>query len=235
MRVIAGLIFACFVLSAGVMIWDYFGTSGRQTGQNFPQTETFRIVTMGTSLTARGIWPEVVQEVVAQCSNRRVDLVRVAKSGERSDWGLEHLDEAIVVKSDLLLIEFAVNDADMRDGLWPWQSLINHRAIVEGARGALPETEIWLIRSSPAFGARGLTRLPRPVYRRLYGLLAVQQDIGLLDTRPAWRLFLRDHDRREALPDDLHPTAWADQMVTGRVVSGAICRRLNKKQINESD
>lgn len=162
-----------------------------------------RVVAFGTSLTARNGWPDRFAAAFETCRGAQVELIRVAMPGKGSDWGLTALPEVIAAEPDLVLIEFSINDADMRDGVSLRQSRSQHDAILSQLRSARPDAALVLMTMSPAYGLRGLTRPRLGHYYAAYGPLSVEHDTGLVDLNARW-MDLPRPDRKA--PDGLHPT-----------------------------
>ncbi|HEX7009180.1 MAG TPA: GDSL-type esterase/lipase family protein, partial [Phycisphaeraceae bacterium] len=93
---------------------------------------TQHVVCYGTSLTACGAW---VSQVAAALAMKYGNRVRVTNSGEgrqHSRWGLAHLRErALDLKPDVVLIEFAINDALTRFNLSPAESRANLTQMID--------------------------------------------------------------------------------------------------------
>ena len=71
------------------------------------------VVTYGTSLTdsPRG-WPALLKDSIDALYPGTVEVVNSARAAMWSTWGVQHLDERVLAKRpDLVLIEFAINDA----------------------------------------------------------------------------------------------------------------------------
>ena len=109
-----------------------------------------RLTFFGTSLTANYNWPEHAGDHLAACLGQSPQINRVAKSGAGSDWALTRITEVVASNPDVILIEFSINDADLRDGKSLAAARSNHRRIIAELRLALPDTRIVLIPHSPS-------------------------------------------------------------------------------------
>lgn len=165
---------------------------------------------VGTSLTADSPWPEGVVEALETCVKQPVRALRFAKGGATSVWGLSQTEAVIGAQPNIVVIEFAVNDADIRRGLSLAASADNHRTILTLLKQGLPEARIVLMTTNPVFGLRRLLRPRLPAYYDLYHQLAAGQNIGLIDLTPRW---LTAPDIAQKLTDGLHPTAAAAMSV----------------------
>lgn len=173
-----------------------------------------RIAVLGTSLTARYNWPAVLGEALSACLGKPAALDVVAAAGQTSDWGLDQVERLIAQRPDVVLVEFTVNDADMRRGLSPRDSLRRHADIIAALHAALPQTRIVLIGTNPMFGLRGLLRWRMAAYLQNYVALA-QSDprVGFVDLAPEWRATIRTRGRSEVMADGVHPVALAARQV----------------------
>jgi len=118
------------------------------------------------------------------------------------------------VQPDIVLIEFTINDADIRDGVWPEQSRENHRVMVAALRKAVPEVSLALVTLNPPLGCRRLTRPFLARYLDLYATLAMEEKLGLIDLDPVWRAALDKGAARKLLPDGLHPAPAGVENIT---------------------
>ncbi|MEM8731293.1 MAG: SGNH/GDSL hydrolase family protein [Pseudomonadota bacterium] len=174
------------------------------------------LVAFGTSLTARNAWPEALAERLETCRSSPVTLTRVARPGAGSAWAQTQVAQVVAAAPDLVVMEFAINDADLLDGVSPATGHRQHAEILQALRTDLPEARILLMTMNPAYGPRGWVR---PMLRRHYlGYrdLAVEFDTGLADLYPRW-VQLQDRAARRP-PDGLHPT----DAQTAPVVLGAV-------------
>lgn len=163
-----------------------------------------RVVTFGTSLTAPPqIWPEVLADALVACRAAQVDLVRVAGPGQNSGWGLAHLPDVIAARPDLVLVEFAINDASLQRGMRLAQAAETHRAMIAGLQEALPEVQIVLMTMNPAHGPRGWIRPWLAQHYAAYAALANETGVGFVDIRARWQARPRSTQGLEE--DGLHP------------------------------
>ena len=181
-----------------------------------------RLTVLGTSLTANYGWPDSVADRLAQCPGPRPQITRIATPGANSDWGLHQIPAVIATKPDIVLIEFATNDADLRDGVWLHTSAANHRQMILALQTALPDTRVVLMTMSPAQGLRGLIRFRLGRYYSQYHSIARQTGAGLIDLYPRW-LALPDTERGLA-QDGLHP----DPAITAALIVPVITAYLRK-------
>lgn len=181
------------------------------------------IVTFGTSLTARYDWPAALADRLAVCLDRSTDVTVVAGAGQTSDWGLTQIDRVIAARPNVVIIEFTVNDADLRQGVSPAQSLANHVRIIEALKAARPDIRILLLGTNPVFGLRGLVRVRMQTYLDRYvALAAADPQVGLLDLTGPWQDQIDREGWRTSLPDGLHPNVTSARLVVIPPVSAAL-------------
>ncbi len=161
------------------------------------------IVLLGTSLTARAIWPDGLPRALVGCLPKGLAVERVAGPGKASDWGVGMLPRVTALNPDLVILEFAVNDADLTDGLWPWDSRRNLRRIAEELTALQAAPRIILVSTAPVTGiAQHLKRPALPLYQADLARIAGERDLGFLNMTARWSA---DARLQTALPDGLHP------------------------------
>lgn len=170
-----------------------------------PGDDGLAIAVLGTSLTAGADWPEALRGRLADCTGRAVRLARFARPGAHSGWGVAQVPRVVAARPDIVLVEFTINDADIRDGLSLARSRETHLAMIDGLRAARPGVVIGLLVLNPPRGMRSLTRPFLWRYRALYQDLAEAERLGLLDLDPLWRAAFAKRGAALA-PDGLHPT-----------------------------
>jgi acyl-CoA thioesterase I len=224
MRVVAAGLVLAACCAAGV--WLALAGKGETVAQDIPLPERvlpghgLRIVALGTSLTNNGAWPEAVAQRLTACLGAKVEVRPIAKAGANSSWGLAQVGSVAATAPDLVLIEFAVNDADLLDGTSLGRSVDNLRAIITGLRAAQPEAALVLMSTNPARGLRGWQR---PFLNRYFGAAraeALAKGAGFFDGRARWQGDLRPGD----LPDGLHPTAMAESRVIAPALAAYLAR-----------
>lgn len=164
------------------------------------------ITMLGTSLSRRATWPDLFAQRLGECLGREVRVTRVARAGANSRWGLAQAEGVAAAAADLVLIEFALADADLVDGVWPGESRENHRRIVAAIRDERPEARIVLMTTNPVGGLHRLKRAALGLYYNSYRALAEELGIGLLDAWPRW-------PGTEAIADGVHPDPGAEARI----------------------
>jgi acyl-CoA thioesterase I len=160
---------------------------------------------MGTSLTARGAWLASLPSALSSAIGRDVSALNFSKVGATSRWGVLALDQIIETPADIMIIEFAINDAAMHRRISLRESEINITGIARRLRSEIPKTRVYLMTMNPARGLSGLVRPRLTRYYDLYAKIAHEQQMGLIDNRASWNALTRK-ELRAAIPDGGHPT-----------------------------
>ena len=167
-----------------------------------------RIVVLGTSLSQRAVWPDPVQGLLGACLDRPVEIVRTARAGASSDWGVAEARKLPALRPDLVIIEFSINDADLVDGLSLGASRDNHAALIRQA--AESGAAVVLMTTNPVGRLAALKRPFMPAYQDIYPDLARTSGAGFFDGERRWR---KRPGWRAALADGVHPDPAAEAEV----------------------
>jgi lysophospholipase L1-like esterase len=178
---------------------------------------------IGTSLTADTTWPEDTTAHLQKCYPDTITLRRLAKGGETSTWGLANISKLLDAPPDIALIEFTINDADIRRRVSMNDSADNHRALIEALRGANPDVQIVLLRLNRAYGLRAMLRPRLAAYETSLADIAKTEHVSLIDLRPLWA-----SAGRGTLYDGIHPEASAIAQITTPALSKELGRRLGQ-------
>lgn len=202
---------AVAVLALGLGLWATPAWRGPAPAQippadrpmgALPAEGPLRITAFGTSLTARASWPDALAGRLSDCLGREVAVTRVARPGASVEWGLGQVGAVRETEPHGVLVEFAINDADLTDGLSPGRAMAAHRELVAELRAGQPDLPVALMTMSPAAGPRGLVRPRLARHYADYAVLAEEEGTGLVDLAARWRALPRG-DR--GLADGLHP------------------------------
>jgi lysophospholipase L1-like esterase len=120
-----------------------------------------------------------------------------------SAWARAQVARVAETRPDLVLVEFAINDADLRDGVPLARARAQHLALVADLRQALPGAALALMTMSPAKGPRGWIRPRLAAHYAGYHALARETGLGLIDLYPRWLALPRGD--RGLQQDGLHP------------------------------
>lgn len=183
-----------------------------------PAGRPLRVTVLGTSLSADGRyrWPDEVGAELGRRLHRPVEVLRVAQAGATSTWGADQTARVLATDPDVVLVELAVNDADVRHGLTISASARCHERVLRDLRSARPETTVVLLTMNPASGPRAWARPFLSRYYAAYVALAQRHDTGLVDLYARWTAL---PEVRRELGDGLHPSDdAASRVIVGPVV-----------------
>lgn len=166
--------------------------------------DELKIATIGTSLTARGGWQTPLQEDLAACLGVPVTVTNRAKSGETSSWGLQNIGAVLADKPDIVLIEFAANDAALDRFMSLSRSVENMRAIVAAVRAQNKDAIVVLQAMNPMWGFRRWMRPFLDDYIEAHVALARELGIDFIDHGPLWATY-SDAEMKRIIPDGGHP------------------------------
>lgn len=225
-----GLILVVAALLGGVLLL-MLGGKAAAPGNRSPEAlvqmpDMPRVAILGTSLSAYGSWPDAVEGALTACVKRPVAMEVHAKGGATSAFGLAQADAVAASRPDIVLIEFAINDADLRRLTSIRRSLETHRAIISRLRSDLPQARLLLMTTNGTYGVKSLLRPFLPRYDAQYRFLADDEGVGLIDLSPAWDSYVRDAGWHMALPDGVHPTGAAQSAVTVPAVTSMLAQVL---------
>jgi lysophospholipase L1-like esterase len=183
--------------------------------------DTVKIVTLGTSLSARGGWQEPLRRSLGACLDSDVAVVNLAKSGMTSEWGLTQIDKVVAERPDIVLVEFAVNDADVTEFMSLSRSSANIAAIVSRLSESETQPSVYVMAMNPVSGLRGMIRPFLGQYEEMHATVARKLGAGFIDHRPAWAR-LSDDELAKAIADGTHP----DPAMASRVIVPGLVQTL---------
>lgn len=180
------------------------------------------LLALGTSLTANYQWPHELARQLSRCLARKVDIEILAVAGANSNQAAKQFSSRMNRRPDIVLVEFAINDADLLDGIDLDKSRSNLKALLGRIREDVPGAHVVLMTMNPAFGPRGWVRPQLIKYYQVYRELASNHDVALVDLAPTWSETLAATDYKVQLPDGLHPT----QTAASRIILPAVLNKI---------
>lgn len=180
------------------------------------------LLALGTSLTANYQWPHELSMQLSQCLARKVDIEILAVGGANSNQAAKQFNSRRNRKPDIVLVEFAINDADLLVGIGLDKSRSNHKVLLGRIRKEVPSAQVVLMTMNPAFGLRGWVRPQLSKYYEMYRVLATYNDVPLVDLAPTWSKTLSVTGYKVQLPDGLHPT----QTAASRIILPALRNKI---------
>lgn len=184
-----------------------------------PAPERIEVLALGTSLTARAQWPERLETLLGHCGFDGVSVTVRARPSANSAVGVAMAASEAPAIYDVAFVEFAINDADLLDGVSQAESLANHRAIFRSLRARHPDIAIVLLTTNPVAGLHRFKRPKLMAYDDLYRRLAGEEGVSLFDGTARWAA---TEAWREALPDGLHPDPEVEATVYARPLAGLV-------------
>lgn len=166
--------------------------------------EPLKIVTFGTSLTARGGWQEPLAAALRQCLKRPVDVQVVAKSGETSAWAVSQIGAVVSARPDIVLIEFYANDAAVNRFMTVGTSRANMEIVLSSLKRDLPDSRLVMTVMNPFSGMRGMIRPFASSYIAAHLELAERFGLEIVDYTADWNR-LDPEALARAIPDGTHP------------------------------
>ncbi|SPH24272.1 Arylesterase [Defluviimonas aquaemixtae] len=161
------------------------------------------VLLVGASLISRGGWVEELERQLRAC-NPDASVMRLAKAGANSAWGLSSLREHFrQARPDIVVVAFAGNDASLWRGFPVFVSRSYHSKII--ALSQHHGAQVILATMNPALGREAWERPGQRAYRNIYRDLADELGLSVVDATAAW-LALDEETRAAWLPDHLHPT-----------------------------
>jgi acyl-CoA thioesterase-1 len=182
------------------------------------------LVAYGTSLTAAFDWTGMLAKAAGRCG-LALQAWNAALNGVDSRWGLAMLEERVEQRRpDIVLVEFAINDALASLHISLEESAANISALVEALRRRLPRARILLMTMNPTIGMQAQSRPDLRAYYALYRQIAQERGVELVDLNQAWlRIAAADPGRlQRMIPDGAHPTLAAHLAVTVPGIAAAL-------------
>lgn len=190
------------------------------------------LLALGTSLTANYQWPHELARQLSRCLARKVDIEVLAVAGANSSQAAKQFGSRRNRRPDIVLVEFASNDADFLDGTGLDKSRSNHKALLGRIREDVPGAQVVLMTMNPAFGLRGWVRPQLMKYNEMYRGLAAYNDVALVDLTPSWSESLAATGYKVQLPDGLHPTQAAASRIILPTVRNKIGDLFRIRELN---
>ena len=116
------------------------------------------IVSFGTSLSAHGGWQADLAAQLRQSLKSEIEISIIAQPGANSDWGIANVARVAALEAQIVLIEFAINDASVVRGMSLARSRDNISRIATALRSGEQQPRLLLMTMNPAHGLRGAAR-----------------------------------------------------------------------------
>lgn len=189
-------------------------------------TRKKKIVCFGTSLTEGSGWVKMLQKELPE-----YHVINFGKGGMNSNWGVKNLKWVLWFKPEIVLMEFAINDASILTEYYKpvnqFQSSINLQRMIYDFK--VNGIEVYLMVMNPPLDINIYERNPaedRPEYNEYYELhkaIAIINNIPFIDLTAEWNKLSRE-DFLWFCPDGLHPNELGSRGIT----VPTILKQLNK-------
>lgn len=178
-----------------------------------------RVVTFGTSLTACGGWQQRLSVALGLVRGHEVEVETIAEPGRDSRWALANVERVIARAPDMVLAEFAANDASLLHFMSVRESGGNMKTLMSRIQKGVPGAIIFIMAMNPVWGHRALIRPRLRHYCDRHAQIARDMGVGFVDHRPAWEKFSPAEIRR-VIPDGGHPKpAVAEQLIVPAILA----------------
>ena len=177
-----------------------------------------RVLLLGTSLSSNAAWPaDLIREVDERCGID-ISITVVAAPGMTSDWGVRALDGIDVQKVDLLVVEFAINDARFVVGVPMDRSRANVSTLLT-ALGPRPPPASVLLVTNPATGVDRLFRWRLNSYYAAHREVAADSGAVIIDGTDRWS------ERLNGVRDGIHPDPKVESSIYTPLLVDHLCGR----------
>ena len=189
------------------------------------------IVVYGTSLSASPDgWPSMLEKEIDKRYPSLIKVENMAKGAMWSTWGVQNLDERVLSKNpDLVLIEFAINDAYIPYKTSPNVCRINLEYMIDRILDQNPQCDVVIQIMNMPTGIHFHEHRPDfETYNTVYRKVAKKRKLLLIDHITYWKPILEKGlpEYLKLVPDGIHPaeTAWRT-LVTPYILK---CLKLDK-------
>jgi len=176
------------------------------------KTDIRRYVTYGTSLSAEssmrfwrpcgGAWVSLLRNHFDQHFPGKISLFNASRLGANSRWALNHIRRrALSHRPAVIFLEFAINDADIRNELSVAESEQNINHMIYITKELNPSCEIWLMTSHVHADRHRRARPDLAIYYEAYRRIAKRTNVGLIDLHRCWGA---TPPEKRYIPDGIH-------------------------------
>jgi lysophospholipase L1-like esterase len=162
---------------------------------------------------------------LVKCGFGGANVTAMGRAGAGSVAGVAIVNAYRPKGIDVAILEYAINDADIVDGLSRHESMKKHRQMIASLRSNYPGIAIVLMATNPV---RGIQRLKRPALMTYYGdylTLAKVEGVSFFDGPARWS---DPHVAKVATPDGIHPDPEIEATLYGSPLVAMIARLLGR-------
>jgi len=188
------------------------------------------IIVYGTSLSAEraafwrrvgGQWVTLLRKWLDLNWAGAYTVVNASRWGVTSQWGQENLEKRVLNRNPAcVILEFAVNDADVHRAISVSQSRENLKRMAEAIHSRIPSCRIVVLLTHPCIGPYGDRRPRLAEYYSACRDYARSADLDVIDLTPVWERWMTANPDavHDYLPDGLHPAPKASRELIFPVV-----------------
>lgn len=162
----------------------------------------FDIATMGSSLTAGNAvsrsWHRELRRSLVPGKATSIRTYNFGIGGADTNTGLAIVSQVVALKPRAVLIEYSANDCQLSFSVMRGKTI----DLINALKVGTPTTGIYLMVMNPVVGSgpSAVGRPNLPTFHQMYRDLAVSENVGLIDTAPAWAGVTVAE-----IPDGIHP------------------------------
>lgn len=187
--------------------------------------ENQKIVVYGTSLSAsKEGWAAMLESSLNALYPGKVEVINSAQAAMWSSWGVENLRERVLdQKPDMVIIEFAMNDAYLPYITSVEAARLNLEYMVYRIRELYPDCSIILQVMNMPIAEHKEQRPNIELYYNLYRKEALKLKVKLIDHYEYWVPLLKKGEREfyQYVPDGIHPSITAQkELVLPHILKG---------------
>lgn len=177
--------------------------------------ENQRIVVYGTSLSAsKEGWAAMLESSLNALYPGKVEVINSAQAAMWSTWGVENLRERVLEqKPDMVIIEFAMNDAYLPYATSVEAARLNLEYMVYRVRELYPDCSIILQVMNMPIAEHKAQRPNIELYNNLYRKEVRKLKVTLIDHYDYWVSILKKGEKEfyRYVPDGIHPNITAQK------------------------
>lgn len=177
--------------------------------------ENQRIVVYGTSLSAsREGWAAMLENSLNALYAGKVEVINSAQAAMWSTWGVENLRERVLdYKPDMVIIEFAMNDAYIPYATSVEAARLNLEYMVYRIRELYPNCSVFIQVMNMPIAEHRVQRRDVELYHQMYREVTKRLKAKLIDHYQYWMPLLEkgEEEFRKYVPDGIHPNLMAQK------------------------
>lgn len=222
-------IIKCFLFVIGLATGQLIYSQSKLI-QKIEAGEDQKIVVYGTSLSTGRNGRSWMNEVVRLLNENYLGKVTYhlsGKGGRWSTWGVQHLEDSVLKKQpDVVMIEFAINDASYPNETSVELAQLNLQYMVDRIKLFDPDCEIILQIMNMAIGKSATYRSNLEAYYDMVREIARKENLLLIDHYPNWENILTkgEYYFLKFVPDGLHP----NKIASVEIIAPYIFKRLKE-------